>query len=95
MKAWSREHEWVLVEGVMLVFLGGGGEGYAISGARLLLNLFLLSLFSLCFFQVWVPYSPPPKGPIFLDPCINHLHPKIRYFKSKAQDILFSQLALH
>lgn len=91
---WRREHECVRVAGVMLVFLGV----YAISGAGLLLNLFLL--FPFLFLPFSYGYSsdsnsPPPDCPIFLNPSLNHLHPKVRYLKSKAHEILFSQLVLH
>lgn len=91
---WRREHECVRVAGVMLVFLGG----YAISGAGVLLNLFLLSPFLFLTFSYGyssVSNSLPPDRPIFLIPSLDHLHPKVRYLNSKAHAILFSHLILH
>lgn len=79
---WRREHESVRAAGVMLVFLGA----YAISGAGLLLNLFIL--FPLLFLPFSYGYSiasnsPPLDRLIFLIPSLNHLHTEVRYLRSK------------
>lgn len=71
------------VAGGMLFSWGG----VATSGAGLFLNLFLFLPFRYGYSNV--SNSPPPDRTILLIPSLNHLHPKVRYLKSKAQDIIF------